>query len=103
MKTRIGDTLIYKLSQDDATKISRRRTNGDSIAERIKQAIWPLGAQAHIGASVAEGDELPLIVTRVGADETVNGQVLLDGNDQLWVMNIKLGTEPGTFAFKPQA
>jgi hypothetical protein len=109
----IGTAIIYTLSAADAEAINRRRTNGGSIAERMKMCIaapsykgaedlkgevhgWPGGAQAHIGNDVAEGMRFPGVVVRDWAEEhedsrtgmpddpAVNLQVWLDGNDSYW-------------------
>ena len=101
MQPTIGRIVIYRLSENDASQINRRRTSGSSIAERIKSEKWPLGAQAHIGNWTSADQEYPCTIVRVWPDEFgkdqpgVNGQVLLDGNDALWVTSIKEGTEPG--------
>lgn len=88
MMTDIGKIVVYRLTQEDADKINRRRTTGESIAKRIAIENWPIGAQAHVGTPVREYDEFPMIVVRVGPfGLTFNGQVLLDGNDTYWVQN----------------
>lgn len=87
MRATIGRTVQYTLSQADADAINRRRTTGQSIADRIKNALWPVGAQAHIGNEVGEGDIFPAIVVREWAPqrpEMLNLQVLLDGCDVFW-------------------
>ena len=38
-----------------------------------------------------------IVVCRVWSEETVNGQVFLDGNDTLWTSSVVEGTEPGTW------
>jgi hypothetical protein len=108
MKPTIGSIVIFKLTEELAQQINRRRTTGSSIAERIKGNTpnvtnWPMGAQAHIGNSVSAGETYPMIVTRVWPDEFgsgdagigVNGQVFLDGNDCLWVTSSSWGPMPG--------
>ena len=116
-----GRTVLYTISEDDATKINRRRTTGSSIADRMKNAIppqegqngdtiygWPAGAQAHIGNTASAGDVVPLVVVKVWPNEYgdgvpgVNGQAFLDGNDALWIASAKEGTEPGTWAWPPR-
>jgi hypothetical protein len=105
MKVTIGRIVLYKLTEQNVAEITRRRTTGTSIAERIKEEKWPLGAQAHIGNPLHVGQILPLTVCVVWPNEYgpnydgVNGQVLLDGNDTLWVTSIKEGTENGTWAW----
>ena len=100
-----GRIVLYTLSANDAVQINRRRTSGESIAARIKEEKWPLGAQAHIGNTASEGDVVPLLVVQVWPDECgpgshgVNGQAFLDGNDQLWVTSVCEGTGPGTWGW----
>jgi hypothetical protein len=107
MQPTTGRIVLYTLSEDDAAAMRRRRTDGKSIAERMKAEpkAWPEGAQAHIGNPLSAGDVVPLVVVRVWPNEFgdgvpgVNGQALLDGNDVLWVTSAKEGTEPGTWAW----
>ena len=93
----IANNLIvnYKLSAEDAAQINRRRTTSASIAERIKEKIWPTGAQAHIGNEVQEGQIFPMVIVGIWSDTCVNGQVFLDGCDQLWVTSVSQGNNPG--------
>ncbi len=119
----IGRIVQYRLSADDAAQINRRRTNGHSIAERMKLVsrdgtslvpsqkdddqygavrAWPAGAQAHIGNDAKEGQTFPMLITRVWGDTptcAVNGQVFLDGNDVLWVTSVSVGEGPRTFSW----
>jgi hypothetical protein len=101
MKPSIGRIVIYKITDEQAKQINRRRTDGASIAERIKSEKWPIGAQAHIGNSAYPGEGYPLIAVRIWPDEYgpgvsgVNGQVLLDANDVLWVTSVGEGNENG--------
>jgi hypothetical protein len=105
MQVSIGRILQYKLTEEDVQRIARRRTDSGSIANRIKEEKWPLGAQAHIGNPHHAGQVLPLVVCVVWPNEYgpnyhgVNGQVLLDGNDSYWVTSIKEGSENGTWAW----
>ncbi len=80
----IGRLVHYVLSAEDAFKINGRRTNGAAIQDRILEDKWSIGAQAHIGNTVAPGDVLPAMVVRVLPGEQVNLQVFLDGNDVFW-------------------
>ncbi len=118
----IGRLVHYTLDANDAAQINRRRTTGASIAERIKQQLptlsggegvitpvsvpqWPLGAQAHIGNDVKEGDVFPMLIVRTWGDTaeaSVNGQVLLDGTDVLWVTSVSVGAGPRTYAWPPR-
>lgn len=89
----IGTTVLYVLSASDAEQINQRRTDGDQIKHQLKQnpPTWPAGAQAHIGDKVAEGDMLPLLVTRETPDGTmISGQVILNGSDTYWVAACEL-------------
>ncbi|WP_454262137.1 hypothetical protein [Pseudoxanthomonas mexicana] len=97
MRATIGRIVQYTLSQADADAINRRRTTGDSIADRIKRSLWPLGAQAHIGEKVWAGDFRPAIVVREWAPERpemVNLQVFLDGTDVYWATSRLQSEEP---------
>ena len=99
MDVTIGRIVHYKLTDQDAVEINRRRTTGIKIAERIKQntetsSMWPLGAQAHIGNEAHAGDVYPMLVVRVWSAGCVNGQCFLDGNDVLWVTSATYGDMP---------
>jgi hypothetical protein len=99
----IGRTVLYVLKDSDVDAINRRRTNGSSIADRIKEDKWPLGAQAHIGNQVEAGQIYPMIITRVWSPgeeaSMVQGQVFLDGNDALWTTSVHQDANktPGTW------
>lgn len=97
----VANNLIvnYKLSAENAAQINRRRTNSQSIAERIKEKIWPTGAQAHIGNEAKEGQILPMVIVGIWSDTCVNGQVFLDGCDQFWVTSAPQGNEPGNWNY----
>ena len=91
--------MNYKLSSSDAEKINRRRTTSLSIKERIKEKLWPEGAQAHIGNEAREGQILPMVITGIWGETCVNGQVFLDGSDTLWVTSVQQGNEPGNWNY----
>ena len=101
----VGRIVHYRLTDDDAVKINRRRTSGASIAERIAISQWPLGAQAHIGGTARGGDVLPMMIVAVctGDAHGVNGQVFLAGNDTLWAPSLSEGTEPCQWSWPPKA
>jgi len=87
MKITTGRTVLYVLNEADAEAINRRRTSSGSIAERIKEDKWPIGAQAHIGNGAQTGDICPAVAVRIFShtdNPPVNLQVLLDGNDIYW-------------------
>jgi hypothetical protein len=87
MKPTRGRIVDYALSEQDVNEINRRRTDGQSIAARIKDEKWPIGAQAHIGNKVNVGDVFPMMIVAVWSDTCVNGQVFLDGNDCFWALS----------------
>lgn len=96
----IGRIVHYRLSQEDAEQINRRRADAND------QMGWhrehKTGAQVHVGNSVAAGDAFPMVITRVwGPTETsaVNGQVMLDGNDLFWATSVTVGDGPRSFSW----
>jgi len=108
MKPTVGRILLYKLTAGDADQINRRRTSSPEIAKRIERntpesSAWPIGAQAHIGNQVDEGEVYPMIVTRVWSDTCVNGQVILDGNDCLWATSATEGDHGHCWQWPPRA
>ncbi len=117
MKPTIGRIVHYVLTAENAEQINRRRTTGASIAQRIGAmvlsedgtatgALWPVGAQAHIGNVVSEGDVVPMTIIRVWSEGLVNGQAMLDGNDALWVTSAHcstaVGGAPGCWNWPPR-
>lgn len=79
MAPAIGDTVVYQLSLDDARRVSAQRGTSATSARGNRHRV---------------GDRLPLVVTAVAVVDgvpRVNGQVLLDGADQLWVTSAKDG------------
>jgi hypothetical protein len=99
----IGMIVAYRLTQDQADQMNRRRVK----RQYTEEAGWPMGAQAHVGNPGYAGAVLPLIVTAVwehGLDQiSVNGQVVLDGNDALWVTSAKPGDGPGSWSLLEHA
>lgn len=107
-----GRIVRYRVSEQEAEAIMRRRTSSQSIAARITNRVtaeiggpvpeWPLGAQAHIGNAVEAGDEFPMLIVRAWGDQptsVVNGQVFLDGNDVLWALSVGVGEGPHTWSW----
>lgn len=88
----VGRIVHYRLAEHDVMSINMRR--GDALSSRI--AHEKSGAMVHHGNPVSIGDVYPLIITRIwgepSEESVVNGQVLLDGNDSLWVTSVKQGT-----------
>ena|SRR5437868_10229098 len=85
MTPSVGRIVHYMLTEQDAAQVMRRRTDGPSIADRVKEDKWPVGAQAHVGNPVSAGDVYPMLIVWVSAGDMVNGRVFLDGSDDLWV------------------
>lgn len=121
MDITIGRTVHYTLNEQDAAEINRRRTTGQSIANRLRWSVvgkhegaipadssdgsvraWPAGAQAHIGNNAEAGQVYPAVSVRVWTPGMANLQVLLDGNDVYWATSRHEGTEPGTWAWPPR-
>lgn len=98
MEATIGRIVLYTLTADDAAMVNRRRnqTAPAEIRERIKAGTWPVGAQAHIGNQEDAGSVRPMLVVRIwdAPIQTINGQVLLDGNDTLWVTSVAQSAAP---------
>lgn len=95
MKPTIGRIVIYRATANDADTINRRRE--DAQEKMLWHQALKTGTQVHVGNSVKEGDEFPLIITRVWGDSesaAFNGQLLLDGNDLYWVTSTKIGDKP---------
>lgn len=75
-----GRIVRYRLSENDVATIAAQRAGG-----------------AGSGNPVAEGDDLPAMVVVVwpSTERRINGQVILDGNDSLWITSAPHGLEPG--------
>ena len=89
-----GRIVHYTLTEQDAEQINRRRQHANLHMKEHQEAST--GVMVHAGNAVTAGDVYPLVITRVWADDptpetAVNGQVLLDGNDHLWVTSVQQG------------
>lgn len=79
----IGRIVHYTLSAGDADRINRKRADGGSS-----------------GNQATEGQVFPLFITRIWGDtpgSAVNGQLMLDGDDTLWVTSATADEGPGHF------
>jgi len=88
MSMRIGTTVLYVLSASDVALINAQRTTSESIQNRAGRnpPEWPAGAAARLGDPVAEGDLVPLLITRETPDSTmISGHAFLNGTDTFWV------------------
>lgn len=88
----VGRIVHYRLSEHDALAITQRRDD----ARRSRIAHDKTGAVVHVGNPVKAGDVYPMLITRIWAEEptettAVQGQVFLDGNDNLWVTSVQQG------------
>jgi hypothetical protein len=95
----LGRIVEYTLTEQDADAINKRRRDGETSGIAHENS----GAVVHKGNSVSADQKFPLVMTRVWNESTVNGQVLLDGNDTLWVMSRSAGDgDPGTWREFPK-
>lgn len=87
MRPTIGRIVHYTINAHDVDRIEAHRS-------------YP----GRHGNDVREGDTFPLLVTAVfeGAGDHVNGQLMLDGNDSLWVTSAGEGNGPGTWKWPPR-
>lgn len=86
---KVGDLVLYSLSEQNANQINRRRSDASLNVRKMREERP--GFIAHIGNSVAAGDVFPMTITRVWGSTpgcAVNGQVMLDGNDLHWVTSV---------------
>ncbi len=90
----IGMTVLYRLTAEEALATNKRREDARQNVDKMREERP--GFQAHVGGNVSEGDIFPMMVTSVwSGPNAINGQVLLDGNDSLWVTSSAEGDEPG--------
>ena len=83
----IGRIVLYILTALDAERILDQRARSEGRAQ---------------GNYVQAGQAYPMVIVRIWGDEPgsgVNGKVLLDGNDSLWVTSVHAdpAKAPGTF------
>ena len=99
----IGRIVHYKLTQDDAKFMNKRREDAQKNIEKVRDES--IGYQLHVGNAVSEGDTVPMIVVSVVNDNesnTVNGQAFLDGNDTLWITSAPKGEDNGQWNYPPR-
>lgn len=99
----VGRVVHYRLSDSDAEQVTRRRD--DAKAKMDWHRTERTGAMVHIGNPVKSGDVYPMVIVRVWSDDpdydtAIQGQVLLDGSDTLWVTSRQQGDLPGQW-FEP--
>ncbi|MEE8372948.1 MAG: hypothetical protein V3R87_04500 [Dehalococcoidia bacterium] len=84
MKIQIGQIVHYHMSQADADQVLANRRNAGSAGNR------PRG-----------GDVLPFMIVVVYDEHCVNGRVVLDGTDILWMTSCTEGDGPGQWFLPP--
>lgn len=95
----IGRIVHYTLTDSDAEQINRRRADAVRNMHMHRAGVAD-GSQVHVGNEVYAEEVYPLLITRVWlTPESVNGQVLLDGNDTLWATSVTEGEGPGHYAW----
>lgn len=85
----IGRIVHYRLSKQDVDAINARRV--DRLA---------------YGNPIAYGDAFPMLIVAAWGqtpESAVNGRVLLDGTDDLWVTSRLCGEEEGTWSWPPRS
>lgn len=97
-----GRIVYFVFDEKSAAEVMRRRTTGLDIARRLKEGIWPCGAQAHIGNSVFKGTVAPAAVVAVHVahpNNSVNLKVLIDWADEYWAQNVPFDSDkqPGSW------
>jgi hypothetical protein len=98
----VGRIVLYSLSEDDAQRINKRRNDAVASAHEHKLNPEATGKQVHIGNIATAGDVYPMIIVRtwgITPTSSVNGQVMLDGNDTLWVTSVSVGEGERRFAW----
>jgi hypothetical protein len=94
----IGRIVHYTVTKDEASKINNRRFDGNTSGITDQAS----GAVVHVGNHVYGGDSFPAIVVRENDGKHPNLQVILDGNDSLWVTSAPNASEQpgfGTWAW----
>lgn len=81
----VGAIVLYRLTAADADEINRRRDH----ARAYNGTHQVTGVQIHVGNPAKAGERFPMIVTHIFSNNSVNGQVLLDGADSYWATSVK--------------
>jgi hypothetical protein len=97
----IGRIVHYTLSEHDANAINKRRSDASAKLAGGQET----GFVVHAGNGVHAGEVYPLVITRIWGStpgSAVNGQVVLDGNDSLWVTSVAEGEGPRSWVWPPR-
>lgn len=90
--------VAFRLSQDHAEQINRRRLDASDNYDNIRAATP--GYQTHLGKTHGAGDIVPMIVVEVSDyGHIVAGQCLLNGSDSLWAPSASRGDGPGQWSW----
>lgn len=94
----VGQVLLYRLTAADVDYIKNRRFPPVGFAQRIL-GVTSSPSPYFQGSQVNVGDIVSLTVTAIRPlDASVNGQAVLDGNDNVWVVNAREGSGPGNWS-----
>lgn len=85
----VGRIVLYTLTAYDAESVNKTRSDAQSNLAKHEKASN--GVIIHVGSEARQGDQLPMQITKVHEDGSVNGRVALDGNDVYWVEKIQEG------------
>lgn len=107
MTPTLGRIVHYKLTEQDAVMINRRRDDFDAFRLGDGRGKRGTGHVAHVGNTVRGGDVFPARVVRVfpgGTEDNgvCNLQVDLDGTDTYWATSRIEGDEAGQWTWPPR-
>lgn len=103
----IGRIVHYKLSEQDATQINKRRSDFAKTLRESHKEGKPLdsGYVAHIGNNAEAGQVFPAMIVRVWGstpESVVQLQVFLDGADTLWACSVAQGDGERQYIWPPR-
>lgn len=96
----IGRIVHYMLTQADADAISSRRRDADNHMHTHRSRAT--GVMVHVGEYAYAGNVFPMLIVKTWGQvegAAVNGQVMLDGNDCLWVRSVIEGNAMGQYSW----
>ena len=102
----IGRIVHYKLSEQDAAAINKRRADAKQPnLKGVTLASQELGAHIHVGNHVVAGDVYPAMIVRTWGPEAHHSQqlqVFLDGNDTFWATSVSEGEGERHWGWPPR-
>lgn len=102
MKPSIGRIVHFKVSENQAEAINRRRLDFAKYRS-TDPAYTDTGYVAHFGNKVQAGDVFPaMIVAAWSGSANVNLQVFLDGTDTFWATSVIEGEHDGGYLWPPR-